>query len=290
MTLGIPQMEFATVSRAPAWVGDNAALSKEEKALKRFSLDDKSVVITGGARGLGLDAAFAMLEHGAPKVALLDINEPNGLAAVAHLEKFFPGADIVFKQVNITDAEMVDAVINEITESFGKIDVLLCFAGIVNCEPAVEHSAETFRRLLDVNTTGTFLVSKAVAKSMISKKNGGSIIMTASISAHGSNFPQPQIAYNASKAAVLGIKSTMATELAVHGIRVNSISPGYMDTVLNEGDALNYHRQKWYQRTPLGRMGARGELNGAIVLLASDAGSFITGSDILIDGGISSVM
>ncbi|KAK9459713.1 uncharacterized protein V1516DRAFT_680600 [Lipomyces oligophaga] len=288
MVTQIPLYENAANSYIAPWIGDDLSLTPEQKALRRFSLSGKSALITGGARGLGFDAAFALLEHGASKVALLDISD--GSEAVAHLQKLHPTANIVYWRVNVTDADMVDKVVSELAELFGQLDILLSFAGIVNCEFAIDHSPETWRRVLDVNTTGTFLIARAFGKCVIKNGNRASVVLTASMSGHGANFPQPQSAYNASKAAVISIKTSLAAEWAMHNIRVNSISPGYMDTVLNEGDALDYHRRIWLARTPLNRMGARGDLNGAIILLSSDAGSFITGSDIMIDGGITGLI
>jgi sorbose reductase len=119
---------------------------------------------------------------------------------------------------------------------------------------------------------------------MIKQGTGGSIVFTASISAHSVNFPQPQVSYNVSKGALLQLKSSLAAEWARYGIRVNSISPGYMDTVLNEGQRLEEARQIWYSRNPMGRMGDVSELTGAVVLLCSRAGRYINGADILVDG------
>ncbi|KAI9826594.1 MAG: hypothetical protein M1832_006190 [Thelocarpon impressellum] len=120
---------------------------------------------------------------------------------------------------------------------------------------------------------------------MIEQGTGGSIVLTASISAHRVNYPQPQAGYNVSKAAVLALKDSLAAEWARHGIRVNSISPGYMDTVLNEGPGLEAARRVWRKRNPMGRMGMPSEIAGPVVLLCSQvAGSFITGADIIVDG------
>lgn len=119
---------------------------------------------------------------------------------------------------------------------------------------------------------------------MVVQNTGGSIILVASISGSGVNFPEPHVNYNTSKAGVLMMSKHLAAEWGRHGITVNSISPGYMDTVLNEGEGLDEHRKIWLARTPLGRMGGKDELNGAVVLLCSDAARFITGSDIKIDG------
>ena len=120
---------------------------------------------------------------------------------------------------------------------------------------------------------------------MIAAGRKGTIVLIASISVHRVNFPQPQAAYNASKAALLSIKSSLAAEWAVHGIRVNTISPGYMDTILNEGGGLEEARQTWAERNPMGRMGQPEELSGPLVLLCSNAGSYMTGADLLVDGG-----
>lgn len=120
---------------------------------------------------------------------------------------------------------------------------------------------------------------------MISLSQPASILFIASISAHRVNYPQPQASYNASKAALLSLKSSLAAEWARHGIRVNSISPGYMDTVLNEGPGLADARRIWAERNPMGRMGIPEELTGAVVMLCGGAGSYITGADLVIDGG-----
>lgn len=119
---------------------------------------------------------------------------------------------------------------------------------------------------------------------MVSRNMGGSIVLIASISGHATNFPQPQVNYNISKAGVLMMCKNLAAEWGRYGITVNSISPGYMDTVLNESDELDEHKKIWLGRTPLGRIGGRDELNGAVVLLCSDAARFITGTDIKVDG------
>lgn len=120
---------------------------------------------------------------------------------------------------------------------------------------------------------------------MISSRTGGRIVFISSISGHRVNYPQPQVAYNASKAALLHMRASLAAEWARYGIRVNSISPGYMDTVLNEGEALAPFREVWAARNPVGRMGVPGELVGPLVMLCSEvAGSYVNGADIVVDG------
>lgn len=121
---------------------------------------------------------------------------------------------------------------------------------------------------------------------MIAGKHGGKIIFIASISGHRVNYPQPQAAYNTSKAALLHMKNSLAAEWTRYGIQVNTISPGYMDTVLNEGDDLAPWRQIWAERNPMRRMGSPEELTGPVILLCSDiGGSYINGADIVVDGG-----
>jgi sorbose reductase len=144
---------------------------------------------------------------------------------------------------------------------------------------------DQWRRTLDINTTGSFLCAQAAAIHMRKQNTGGSIVFTASISGHRVNFPQPQVAYNVSKAAVIAMKDSLAAEWATYGIRVNSISPGYMDTVLNEGKGLEEARGVWASRNPMGRMGQVGELDGVVVLLCSRAGSYVNGADFVVDGG-----
>jgi sorbose reductase len=122
---------------------------------------------------------------------------------------------------------------------------------------------------------------------MILHSTPGPIVFISSLSAHIVNYPQPQLAYNTSKAGVFHLTRCLAAEWAVHGIRVNSISPGYMDTILNEGQGLERARGIWNSRNPMGRMGAIGELAGPLVLLCSGAGSFINGADLKVDGGSS---
>lgn len=120
---------------------------------------------------------------------------------------------------------------------------------------------------------------------MIASGRGGKIVFVASISGHRVNYPQPQAAYNTSKAALLHLKNCLAAEWTRYGIHVNSVSPGYMDTVLNEGEALAPWRQVWYDRNPMRRMGAPEELTGPVVFLCSDiGGSYVNGADIVVDG------
>ena len=246
--------------------------------------------VTGGAGTLGLSTARALLEHGASGCCLWDL-EPTLRSAQADmlvLAKDFPSARIFGVSVDVTSAESVAEGVDAVVQTLGSLDHLFCFAGIVGCFHALEMSDILWRKTLDVNTTGSFLAAQACARQMAAQEPGGgsSITLIGSISAHRVNFPQAQAAYNVSKAAIVALKSTLAAEWAVHGIRVNSISPGYMDTILNVGEGnIREAREIWAGRNPMGRMGAVGELDGICVLLASRAGSYINGADFVVDGG-----
>lgn len=212
--------------------------------------------------------------------------------AILQLAATFPSSRIFGVSVDVTDPESISEGVQTTVKTLGSLDHLFCFAGIVGCFHAMEMTAEQWRKTLDVNTTGAFLCAQAAAKQMSSQPAASrptsnySITLTASISAHRVNFPQPQVAYNVSKAAIVSLKSSLAAEWAVHGIRVNSISPGYMDTVLNAGEGnIKQAREVWASRNPMGRMGALGELDGVCVMLASRAGSYCNGADFVVDGG-----
>jgi len=255
----------------------------ELTARQRFNVFGNAI-ITGGLGTLGLVAARALLQHGLRGLVLLDLNAERSTHQLGALRVEFPSARIEAASVDVTKEDSVVAAVAKAGE-LGPTNILLCFAGIVDCVHALDMSIEQWRQVIDVNTTGSFLCAQAVAKQMVARGMGGSIIFIASISAHRVNYPQPQAAYNVSKAALLTLKSCLAAEWARYGIRTNSISPGYMNTILNEGDGLAVARNTWIERNPAGRMGEPSELTGAILLLASDAGSYINGADIVVDGG-----
>ncbi|KEQ73209.1 NAD(P)-binding protein [Aureobasidium namibiae CBS 147.97] len=260
-------------------------LNAEGRAMARFAVEGNAV-ITGGAGTLALAAARALLEHGLVNLTLFDLRSTfdSSDEAIEALHTDFPSAKIICSAVDVTDAEAVTRAFDAAAARYS-IDILLCFAGVVGCLHAIEMTPEQWRRTLDINTTGSFLCAQAAAAHMRKQNTGGSIVFTASISGHRVNFPQPQVAYNVSKAAVIAMKDSLAAEWARYGIRVNSISPGYMDTVLNEGDGLEEARNIWAGRNPMGRMGAVGELDGVVVLLCSRAGSYVNGADFVVDGG-----
>lgn len=258
---------------------DPAAGAKE-----RFTVRGNAVV-TGGAGTLGLAACDALLEHGLSGLMIFDVNPANSEKEIDALKKKFPEAKIGALKVDVTEETSVSAAMDETVETLGSVDALVCFVGVVGCVDTLEMPVAQWRRIIDINTTGSFICAQAAARQMVKQGTPGSITFTASISAHRVNFPQPQAAYNVSKAALLTLKNCLAAEWARYGIRTNSISPGYMDTILNEGDGIAEHRKIWAERNPSGRMGSPSELTGVVVLLASTSGTYINGADIVVDGG-----
>jgi sorbose reductase len=244
-----------------------------------------NMIVTGGAGSLGLASCDALLEHGLSGLAIFDVNPAQAEKEITALQSKFPHAKIHARKVNVTDEQAVQDAVEETAKILGSVDGLVCFVGVVGCVNTLEMPISQWRRIIDINTTGSFICAQAVARQMVKQETGGPIIFTASISAHRVNYPQPQAAYNVSKTALLMLKNCLAAEWARYGIRINSISPGYMDTILNEGDGIAEHRKIWADRNPSGRMGVPSELTGAVVLLASSAGSYMNGTDIVVDGG-----
>jgi len=261
--------------------------SATELAAARFAIKGNAI-ITGGAGGLALHAGRALLEHGLSSLLLLDLASTfaSSKESLSELRHDFPQSTIYEMVLDVTDASAVKVAFEEAASMLGQIDILCCFAGIVGCDHAISASSELWRKVIDVNLTGSFLCAQAAAQYMIASEKGGSILFTSSISAHHVNFPQPQAVYNVSKAGVSHLTRNLATEWAVHGIRVNCLSPGYMDTVLNAGENLKAMRDVWASRCPYGRMGDPEEVTGAVVLLCSERGGrYMTGCDLIVDGG-----
>lgn len=258
-------------------------LDAEGRAQHRFAVEGNAI-ITGGAGTLALECARALLEHGLSGLALLDINPQQAAGPITNLIAEFPSVQIITKQVDVRDSESINAAVAEAAKRLGSVDMLCCFAGVVGCTHATDMTLEEWKCTMDINCTGSFLCAQAVAKQMIPQGTGGSIVFIASISGHRVNFPQPQVAYNVSKSALLSLKNSLAAEWARYGIRVNTISPGYMDTILNKGPGLEKARNIWTSRNPMGRMGVPQELTGPLVLLCSGAGSYINAADIVVDG------
>jgi NAD(P)-dependent dehydrogenase (short-subunit alcohol dehydrogenase family) len=190
---------------------------------------------------------------------------------------------VVPVRCDVTRPDDVTDMLDRVTAELGGVDIAVCNAGIVAVEGMLDMSHDEFRRIQSTNVDGVFLTAQAAARAMVRQGRGGVIITTASMSGHIINTPQRVGHYCTSKAAVIHLTKAMAVEFAPHRIRVNSVSPGYIRTELVEPLA-EYHAL-WEPRIPMGRMGRPDELTGLYLYLASDASSYMTGSDVVIDGG-----
>jgi NAD(P)-dependent dehydrogenase (short-subunit alcohol dehydrogenase family) len=253
--------------------------------LDRFSLKGRTAIVTGGERGIGREIAVAFSELGANiAIAGMDIDAAKGAKEL--IEK--NGVRAIFIETDVTDEKKAQNAVQKTVDEFGKLDILVNNAGMNKSINAEEMPAEVYRKIIDVNMTSQFIMSKAAAKFMI-PQNKGSILNVASMSAYAVNRPQCQVAYNSSKAGVVMITKSLATEWAKYNIRVNAIAPGYMLTPLTKHrfEGENPVTDTWLELTPMGRVGTPDELTGMAVCLVSDASTFTTGSVVVIDGGYS---
>lgn len=253
--------------------------------MQKMSIMDKVVIVTGGARGLGNYMARACAEAGAKALVIFDANQELGDESAAELHQK-TGLPVTFFKVDVRDGAAINAAVDSVVSEYGAPDVLINSAGIADSNIKAEtYDPAMFRRLIDINLTGSFLMSQAVGRAMMAAGKPGSIVLVASMSGGIVNYPQEQSCYNASKAGVIQFGKSLAAEWAKYNIRVNCISPGYMDTALNRVPALDAQKKIWKSLTPQDRLGAVDDLNGLAVFLASDASSFMTGSNVIIDGG-----
>lgn len=253
--------------------------------LDRFSLEGRTALVTGGAQGIGKAFCEALVSAQA-KVAVVDINLP--LAEETAQQLIREGGDAIAIKADVTDKDSVNKMVKTVVDQWGTLTIGVNNAGMGMWSDAMTMDFSQWRKILALNLDAVFLCAQAEANHM--KGQGyGKIINTASMSAHISNTPQNQCAYNASKAGVLHLTRSLAAEWAPLHINVNSISPGYTKTDLvdkllasPEGKTM---LPLWLERIPMGRMAAVEDLQGAVVYLASEASDYMTGSDLLIDGG-----
>lgn len=250
--------------------------------LDRMRLDGKSIYVTGGAQGLGKAIATGLAEAGAD-VAIVDINEEKAKATAAEIAQA-TGQKVIAVKTDVTDPEEVEAMVKTVVDQLGGLDAAFNNAGMCLNVPAEEMSYEDWLKVVNLNLNSVFLCSTAAGRYML-KQGHGSIVNTASMSAHIVNRPQPQCSYNATKNGVIQLSKSLAIEWAKRGVRVNTMSPGYMGTDLTlSSPDLKPLIKTWNDWAPLGRLGKPEELQGMAVYLASDTSSFSTGEDYLIDG------
>ena len=277
---------------------ERSQIVNTKKSGELFSLANKVVVVTGGAGLLGQVFCQALVDVGA-HVAIVDLDLASAETAAKKINKSDAQKVVAFES-DITSPESVTQMVANVVKQLGQIDVLVNNAASKGSsldaffESFEDYSLKTWREVMSVNIDGLFLVAQAVGKQM-KKQGGGSIIQTSSI--YGVVAPDQRIyegseyngrpintpaVYSVSKAAVLGLTSYLSTYWADSKIRVNTLTPGGIESGQN-----SEFNQKYSNRVPLGRMGEASELTGALIYLASDASSYVTGQNIIVDGGLS---
>ncbi len=245
-----------------------------------FSLRGKTAMVTGASSGLGRHFAGVLARAGA-KVALAARRADRLQELKAEIEA--AGGEAAAVAMDVTDRASVERAFTQAEAALGPIDILVNNAGVPSESYFLKMSEEEWRSVLSVNLDGVFRVGQVGAQRMVAAGKGGSIVNTASMLSFG--VSKSLSAYSTTKAAVASLTRSMALELAREKIRVNALAPGYVETEFNEGFLTSEGGQRMLSRIPMRRAGALSDLDGPLLLLASDAGAYMTGSIVLIDGG-----
>jgi NAD(P)-dependent dehydrogenase (short-subunit alcohol dehydrogenase family) len=248
--------------------------------LDQFRLDGRVAIVTGASSGLGVGFARALAQAGADLV--LAARREDRLADTRKLVEA-EGRRAITVRADISDPDDCTAVVAAAINEFGRVDILVNNAGVGTAVPATQETPEQFRSVIEVNLNGCYWMAQACARVM---KPGSSIINISSVLGMTS-MGLPQAAYAASKAGLIGLTRDLAQQWSRRkGIRVNALAPGYFASEMTDQVEDDYIAERVVPRTVLGRLGAPGELNGALVFLASDASSYVTGITLPVDGGI----
>ncbi|WP_102693641.1 SDR family oxidoreductase [Rummeliibacillus pycnus] len=255
--------------------------------LDLFSLHGKTAIVTGGGRGLGVQIAKGFAEAGA-NVVLCSRKVETCEEVAQELTKL--GIQAIGVACDVTKQEDVNRLVNTVIEKFGRIDILVNNSGATWGTPAIEMPLEAWQKVIDVNLTGTFLMSQAVGRQMI-KQQSGKIINIASVAGLGGTHPQflDTVGYNASKGAVITLTQDLAAKWGQYNIHVNAIAPGFFPTKMSEV-VIERGREYIMQATPLARLGSEEDLKGVALFLASKASDYVTGDVIRVDGGMTAVI
>jgi 3-oxoacyl-[acyl-carrier protein] reductase len=236
-------------------------------------LQDRVAMVTGAAQGIGRAIADKLVQMGA-RVACCDLVQPEGE---------LPG-DSAFFECDVTRPDRVEATVKAVVERFGGLHILINNAGIAIDGLLMRTKPEDWDRVLQVNLTGAFTCAKAAARHLLKAKEAGRIIHISSVVGEQGN--SGQVAYSASKAALLGVTKTLAQELAGRGITVNAVSPGFIETRMTEQHVQGERRQQLLAAIPLGRIGTPQDIAEAVGFLCSPAASYITGQVLRVNGGL----
>jgi NAD(P)-dependent dehydrogenase (short-subunit alcohol dehydrogenase family) len=247
-----------------------------------FNLENRVSIVTGAVRGIGREVARTLANAGAHiVVADMDIEAADDV--VSEIRSL--GRETLLIQTDVRQSQSVEAMVQQVMAKFGRVDILVNNAGIVKNTPAEDTSDEEWLNILNVNINGVFWCCRAVGKHMLGQRSGV-IVNIASMSGLVANKPQPQAAYNTSKAGVIMLTKSLAAEWAGRGVRVNSVSPGYIGTELTKlGMSNEDWKRTWLEMTPQGAVGNPSDVAHAVLYLASDAARFATGTNLVIDGG-----
>ena len=246
----------------------------------KFKLNNKIALITGGAKGIGLSIAHALGEAGAK---LVIIDRENSTGGIEELSK--ANYDITFFEGDLLDRSVPQKTIDFSLEKHGRVDILVNNAGVAQHGDTDEFNDDMLDKIMDVNVDVVFRMCRSAIPPM--KKQGEGVILNiGSMSGIASNIPQPQVAYNASKAAVHMMTKSLASDYANQNIRVNAIAPGYVKTdITNLPKKYEHWYSTWSKQTPMTRMAEPHEIASAALFLCSPASSYVTGEVLVVDGG-----
>jgi len=250
--------------------------------MKRFNLNGKIALVTGAGSGIGQGIAIGLAQAGAD-VALFDLPTSRGLVDTAEAIATLGRRAITLHGDVVDEGALAEAVARTEVD-LGPLSIAVNSAGIANAAPAEDMPLAQWRRMIDVNLTGVFLSCQAEARAML-RHGAGSIVNIASMSGSIVNRGLTQAHYNASKAAVVHLTKSLAMEWVGRGLRVNAISPGYTLTPMNLRPEVAEQRRMFERETPMGRMASVDEMVGPAIFLSSPAAAFVTGVDLLVDGG-----
>jgi NAD(P)-dependent dehydrogenase (short-subunit alcohol dehydrogenase family) len=245
-----------------------------------FRLDGKVALVTGGTRGIGLGIVEAFADAGAHVIVSSKVPKPEVIAALKA-----KGHTIDYIQADMQDPAAPAKLVADATAITGRLDILVNNAGVAQHGDTHSFTEANYRRLMDINVDAVFRACQAALGPMRQQKSGV-ILNIGSISGYISNIPQPQAAYNASKAAVHMLTKSLASDYAGEGIRANAIAPGYIDTDMTAGGFANPEWSPvWRGMTPMPKVGTPQDIGAAALYLCSEASSYVTGEVLVIDGG-----